>query len=948
MRARLEGPRREVVVLDPNGLARSLGTSRTLGTDTTLAQAARTGYEYVTGQDWTWRLGVIATAHPDPYRPAPRPDVLPLRESYRQPGTAESALRLLRAEYQLTPFQSRDELTILEDFCERVAAGDRTGLAIVHGAGGAGKTRLALELADRLRAAGWYAGPLRDELPDPASVSWLATVTAPVCVLIDYADARVQETRALLQTLNGRSGPPAVVLLSARSTEGEWLTEILGRQTSSAQAHVIEDIELPDVHPRAHDVYRRTHERLRQDATDPPTLPAPRRGSHWTTLDLVLLGWVAAHGKRELPTTSQDLYDEILEHEQRYWARAYTRITGQPSPDPELLARAGACLCLLTPTKDGAADALRAVEPLHEDARWRHDVARALSTCLDPGAGQRLSIRPDPVGDHHLLATLQRSPALLTRCLPEDVEGERLLEALLVLTRAAHDNATAAAAHTELLLRAQPRRWPAVLAVATALGGPGRDALESVVSSPDCPIPLEELSHELPLHSSGLWRLAVLVDDRRLREASADDQPHRAALLLAVSHRHALAGDRAGALTAIDEAVRIRRKLAQANPAAFLPTLATSLSSLSDQLAESGQKHLANPVWADAIMRQQLVVHRGELRALMASWVARHDQRETALSALAEAASEVGADPGSVAAFAVTRARQTVRSVAMGLDVADAGLPAWAWVPVPDADLAFVQAWGSAGTWPDRETAIRICDGSFPGLTLPQSIETLSFLFPQTPHFDELTSLLDAVAEYGLEPVLSTLREQHELQSVLSAWMTTATWSQSFAYLRDHQEELRAPQVAQLLSQSEEPVAGQHLAILRLLDKLPSDAVLQIVTDPSIAADESLDSLEKGQLDHVMLLITACPEVLHVPGTGPFLLAVLALAHGDADQTDETARLAAHSATPVQHRAHIVRLRKLARSGAQIPHGADAIESLITTLEAHGTNDQPAPGTGEG
>lgn len=75
--------------------------------------------------------------------------------------------------------------------------------------------------------------------------------------------------------LNGRPGPRAVVLLSARSTEGEWLTEILGGQTSSVQAHVIEEIELPDVHPRVRNVYRHTHDKLRLDATDTLALPAP-------------------------------------------------------------------------------------------------------------------------------------------------------------------------------------------------------------------------------------------------------------------------------------------------------------------------------------------------------------------------------------------------------------------------------------------------------------------------------------------------------------------------------------------------------------------------------------------------------------------------------------------------------------------------------------------------
>src|SRR4029450_4658225 len=76
-----------------------------------------------------------------------------------------------RPEYQLTPFQARDELTVLEDFCHSVAGGDRTGLVVIHGAGGSGKTRLGLELAERMRRTGWYAGPLREALPSGQSVA---------------------------------------------------------------------------------------------------------------------------------------------------------------------------------------------------------------------------------------------------------------------------------------------------------------------------------------------------------------------------------------------------------------------------------------------------------------------------------------------------------------------------------------------------------------------------------------------------------------------------------------------------------------------------------------------------------------------------------------------------------------------------------------------------------
>jgi len=49
-------------------------------------------------------------------------------------------------------------------------------------------------------------------------------------------------------------------------------------------------------------------------------------------------------------------------------------------------------------------------------------------------------------------------------------------------------------------------------------------------------------------------------------------------------------GDRAGALSAIEEAVAFFRDLAGADPAAFTPDLAGSLNNLSIQRAEAGDR----------------------------------------------------------------------------------------------------------------------------------------------------------------------------------------------------------------------------------------------------------------------------------------------------------------------------------------------------------------------
>jgi hypothetical protein len=147
----------------------------------------------------------------------------------------------------------REPVTVLLDFCERVEAGqpDRGGRGSRQRR--AGKTRLALELAQRLRADGWYAGPLRAraEGTDPASVSWLAEVRAPLLVVMDYADARTEETARLLQVLADRAGPPVVVvLLTGRSTEGDWLPAARGAQDADAHACHLENVDSPTATPR--------------------------------------------------------------------------------------------------------------------------------------------------------------------------------------------------------------------------------------------------------------------------------------------------------------------------------------------------------------------------------------------------------------------------------------------------------------------------------------------------------------------------------------------------------------------------------------------------------------------------------------------------------------------------------------------------------------------------
>jgi hypothetical protein len=78
-----------------------------------------------------------------------------------------------------------------------------------------------------------------------------------------------------------------------------------------------------------------------------------------------------------------------------------------------------------------------------------------------------------------------------------------------------------------------------------------------------------------------------------------------------LSVRLAELGPREPPLTAIEEAVSIRRELAAARPEAFLPKLATSLNNLSVRLAELGRREPALTAIEEAVsIRRELAARR--------------------------------------------------------------------------------------------------------------------------------------------------------------------------------------------------------------------------------------------------------------------------------------------------------------------------------------------------
>ncbi|MFE6910541.1 hypothetical protein ACFVDK_29225, partial [Streptomyces erythrochromogenes] len=540
--------------------------------------------------------------HPLPYRPDTdvlAPPYLPVLQDNSDSGP----LKLLWARHDAIRFHPRDELDFLRDWFQAPdPLGPRTRIALLHGVGGAGKTRLAAELAHQLSRTNWYAGFLvRD--PDPRDRAWLSEVTSPLLVVVDYVeDRKSADVINVLRTLREREAPTCL-LLTARTVSGWWEEEIAVALKEDGHPYVLHDSELAARHPRQTGVYRAALRSFGGSQTAamghrPP--PDPYSG-RWTTLDLVMLAWLAAQSGDTggVPESEEKLYEKILDHELGYWVRTYTSQIGKPSKRTKgILREAGACLSLLAPQEERLDHSLKAIRELADERKWRDEIA-ALFTDLLPSAPEdgTLAVRPDPLGSHLASSVFGTDRALLRDCLTAANEDEQLNACVSVSRLSRAGDGSAAADIAQAALDAVLDLWRPALSVAATQGGVFVKALEQLAAAEGTPLPLAELSATVPTGHSNLRGLALIAtecsepDDAV--DASEEARAARAVWLNNLSVRQGDTGDRNAALTSITEATDLYRTLTQANPAAFLPNLAGSLNNLSVRQGDTGDRDAA-------------------------------------------------------------------------------------------------------------------------------------------------------------------------------------------------------------------------------------------------------------------------------------------------------------------------------------------------------------------
>ena len=602
------------------------------------AKALAKGAEYL--RTWQWDVCVdvgglrATTMLDDASAPEVKDPSVILLPGYLPLAEGVTPLQLLRTRSGVVPFCPRQELNQLRDWA-RTASGtskdsDRTGadlaVALVTGAGGCGKTRLAAELCHSLSTLGWCAGflPARADLSD-AELAEFSKLTTELLIVVDYAEeSRQEQLRRLLRALAARRSPTRLVL-TARGANVWWeqfrenMEEDGVRLGPMLPVTLDQRLKVPEL------LYRRAARAFAKamDSSLPADLPSPERAGR-TTLDIVLQAWLTALPKKEADAkkasiekpspTRADLYERVLEAEFGRW-REEARGSGLTIISKAHHRRAAAVLTILAPAPDAEAvdEVLSRLPEWSNEHLLRSRYAELLEETLLHGAGDGgVALQPDPVAEHLILQVCRKAPELLDEVLPqdpltvpglEDPEADDLVVAralalreqaercCAVITRAADLDSERALILARRVLAARPHLWRAALRVSLAQGGPFVRALEELVTS-GADLPLAEIDEAIPLGHSWLRNLGVAVA-QRLTASAGDDPIEQARVLNNLAIRLSEAGHWDEALRAAQEAVGLRRVLAEVNEAAYTPDLAASLNNLANRLSEAGRRNEA-------------------------------------------------------------------------------------------------------------------------------------------------------------------------------------------------------------------------------------------------------------------------------------------------------------------------------------------------------------------
>ena len=418
---------------DPRGTWLAIDVEQVIEPGAGWGVALSRGAAYI--RDWDWDvlvdIGGLRSRIPDREIP-PGGHIDKVLMPARTPLPKKfTPLQLIRARHAIVPFQEGPEIQQLRTWATRMPEeaarheGDGDiAVVVVTGAGGTGKTRMAVQLCEEFSGKGWYTGflPSTTEITDE-ELSALAEVTTELLIVVDYAEeARRGLVARVVRALRARQSPTRIVL-TARGTD-QWWDSFRSRmeQDGIDLSRTLKISNFGQAHQEAEPrLFADLYERAVEKFSECMHLNCPSNGVvpddlGETALDVVLQAWSVVCSERVDSTAMQsdrsELYESVLEIEFAQWRKA--PILAEVST--RHLHRAAATLSLISPASDEEkVDAVLSVLPEWSSEHLRRGrFAELLVQALLRTDGEKpICLQPDPVADHLILTVFGNNPELL-------------------------------------------------------------------------------------------------------------------------------------------------------------------------------------------------------------------------------------------------------------------------------------------------------------------------------------------------------------------------------------------------------------------------------------------------------------------------------------------------------------------------------------------------------
>jgi len=334
-------------------------------------------------------------------------------------------------------------------------------------------------------------------------------------------------------------------------------------------------------------------------------------------------------------------------------------------------------------------------------------------------------------------------------------------------------------------------------------------------------------------------------------------------------------------LEASRKAVEIYRGLAEKNAAAFETDLVRALNTLARILTETGESGEALRCFTDKTKSFSTGL-QARLWLARARW-----QGETGgVDSLCHAAELADAQDDPRLLGRVRRAIAETASEWRAAIPAEQRekLPGWV---IYDLNERFetLQAWLQCPSWDDQARLLR---SAWPAPTENDValVRAAAERYVDVPGISALADVVEAIAEQGLEPVLSEMQAIYEAGALVIGWRTAHAERKGRQYLKKHQTMVGNPHCREVLQRLGLPDEEREslLALLNLATVSSVDLAYDVAEDLEDADDAIRDFIDAANVAGMYCVLRVRPDLTKATPHGRFAAALCAYLTGHPEE----------------------------------------------------------------